>query len=92
MSNFEGDTKKCTDGSKSVITNFEKTGSINVLGKKKPVSVAGIQKSTLQVEENKAYNVHASSSTHAVAEGVNMPRSAVQNMMGSALQYYRYKL
>ena len=58
-----------------MITKFDKTGSFNVRsGKgKKPISIQEIQKAELQMEDDKASNVHASTSTYCVAEAVVSP-------------------
>ncbi|GFY25112.1 uncharacterized protein TNCV_2693031 [Trichonephila clavipes] len=46
-----------------MVTKFEETRSLNVRsGRKKPVSAEAIEKSALQVEEDKASNVQASTS------------------------------
>ncbi|GFX03658.1 hypothetical protein TNCV_2112301 [Trichonephila clavipes] len=53
-----------------MITKFEETGSLNVRSGRgrKPVSAGAIEKVALQVEEDKASNVQASTSVRLVAE------------------------
>lgn len=46
----------------------------------KPVSIEGIQKVTLQVEENNFSNLHISTSNCNIAEAVDIIHSTVQNM------------
>ena len=43
------------------------------------------------MEEDKAINVHASTSIRRVAEAGDMPRSTVQNIIRRILQHYSYK-
>ena len=66
---------------------MKKTGSFNLSrGRgRKPVSVDRIQEVALQVEEDKAINVHASTSIRRVAEEVE-PRSTVQSIMRRILR------
>ena len=58
-----------------MVDKFEKTGSFNISRERgrKPVIVDRIEEAALQVEEDKAINVHASTSIHRVAEAVDMP-------------------
>ena len=44
------------------------------------------------MDEDKANNVHASTSIRRVAEAMDMSRSTVQNIMRRILRYYTYKL
>ncbi|GFW75300.1 transposable element tc3 transposase [Trichonephila clavipes] len=50
------------------------------------------KKVALQVEEDKASNVQASTSIRCVAEALDLPRSTVQKIMRKILRYYPYKL
>ncbi|GFV92923.1 uncharacterized protein TNCV_1693161 [Trichonephila clavipes] len=77
-----------------MITKFEEAGSLNVLSgrERKPVSTEAIEKVALQVEEDKASNVQASTSVRRVAEALDLPRSTVQKIMRNILRYYPYKL
>ncbi|GFV30855.1 uncharacterized protein TNCV_4012891 [Trichonephila clavipes] len=77
-----------------MITKFEETGSLNVRSRRgrKPVSTEAIEKVALQVEEDKASNVQASTSVRRVAEALDLPRSTVQKIMRNILRYYPYKL
>ncbi|GFV82083.1 transposable element Tcb2 transposase [Trichonephila clavipes] len=77
-----------------MVSKFEETGSLNVpSGRgKKPVSTEAIEKLTLQVEEDKASNVQASTSVRFVAEALGLPRATVQKIMRNILRYYPYKL
>ncbi|GFW58698.1 DUF4817 domain-containing protein [Trichonephila clavipes] len=73
-----------------MVTKFEETGSLNVRSGRgrKPVSAEAIEKVALQVEEDKASNVQASTSVHRVAEALDMPRSTAQKIMRNILRYY----
>ncbi|GFU60458.1 uncharacterized protein TNCV_903101 [Trichonephila clavipes] len=51
-----------------------------------------IEKVALQVEEDKSFNVLASTSVRRVAEALYLPRSTVQKIMRNILRYYQYKL
>ncbi|GFV39803.1 DUF4817 domain-containing protein [Trichonephila clavipes] len=77
-----------------MVTKFEETGSLNVRSGRgrKPVSAEAIEKVALQVEEDKASNVQASTNVHLVAEALDLPRSTVQKIMRNILRYYPYKL
>ncbi|GFU85802.1 uncharacterized protein TNCV_2036331 [Trichonephila clavipes] len=77
-----------------MVTKFEETGSLNVRPERerKPVSAEAIEKVALQVEEDKASNVLTSRSVHRVAKALDLPRSAVQEIMRNILRYYPYKL
>ncbi|GFX04080.1 uncharacterized protein TNCV_3972291 [Trichonephila clavipes] len=77
-----------------IITKFEETGSLNVRSGRgrKSVSTEAIEKVALQVEEDKASNVQASTSVGRVAEALDVPRSTVQKIMRNILRYYLYKL
>ncbi|GFW73585.1 uncharacterized protein TNCV_1540401 [Trichonephila clavipes] len=77
-----------------MVTKFEETGSSNVRpGRgRKPVSTEAIEKVALQVEEDKASNVQASTSVRRVAEALELARSTVQKIMRNILRYYPYKL
>ncbi|GFV41160.1 transposable element tc3 transposase [Trichonephila clavipes] len=77
-----------------MVTKFEETGSLNVCSGRgrKPVSTEAIEKVALQVEEDKASNVQASTSVRLVAEALDLPRSTVQKIMRNILRYYPYKL
>ncbi|GFX75086.1 DUF4817 domain-containing protein [Trichonephila clavipes] len=77
-----------------MVTKFKETGSLNVLSGRgrKPVSTEAIEKVALQVEEDKASNVQASTSVRLVAEALDLPRSTVQKIMRNILRYYPYKL
>ncbi|GFW35327.1 hypothetical protein TNCV_594781 [Trichonephila clavipes] len=57
-----------------MVTKFEETGSLNVRSgsSRKPVSAEAIEKVALQVEEDKASNVQASTSVHLVAEALDL--------------------
>ncbi|GFU84065.1 uncharacterized protein TNCV_679641 [Trichonephila clavipes] len=76
-----------------IITKFEETGSLNVRSGRgrKPISTEAIEKVALQVEEDKASNVQASTSVRRVAEALDLARSTVQ-IMRNILRYYPYKL
>ncbi|GFV52362.1 uncharacterized protein TNCV_855321 [Trichonephila clavipes] len=77
-----------------MVTKFEETGSLNVrsgIGRK-PVSDEAIEKVALQVEEDKASNMQASTSVRCVAEALDLPRSTIQKIMRNILHYYPYKL
>ncbi|GFV88449.1 transposable element tc3 transposase [Trichonephila clavipes] len=76
-----------------MVTKYEETGSLNVRSGRgrKPVSAEAIEKVALQVEENKASNVQASTSVRRVAEALDLPRSTVQKIMRNILRYYPYK-
>ncbi|GFT22604.1 uncharacterized protein TNCV_2983731 [Trichonephila clavipes] len=76
-----------------MVTKFE-TGSLNIRSGRgrKPVSAEAIEKVALQVEEDKASNVQASTSVRLVAESLDLPRSTVQKIMRNILRYYPYKL
>ncbi|GFV37096.1 uncharacterized protein TNCV_3111981 [Trichonephila clavipes] len=76
-----------------MVTKFEETGSLNVRSGRgrKPVSTEVIEKAALQVKEDKASNVQASTSVRLVAEA-DLPRSTVQKIMRNILRYYPYKL
>ncbi|GFW72759.1 uncharacterized protein TNCV_1266031 [Trichonephila clavipes] len=58
-----------------MVTKFEETGSLNVRSGRgrKPVSAEAIEKVALQVEEDKASNVQASTSVRLVAEALDLP-------------------
>ncbi|GFW02944.1 uncharacterized protein TNCV_683701 [Trichonephila clavipes] len=77
-----------------MVTKFEETGSLNIRSGRgrKPVSEEAIEKVALQVEEDKASNVQASTSVRLVAESLDLPRSTVQKIMRNILRYYPYKL
>ncbi|GFW54124.1 transposable element tc3 transposase [Trichonephila clavipes] len=60
--------------------------------KKKPVSAEAIEKVALYVEEDKAFNVLASTSVRRVEEALDVPRSTVQKIMRNIIRYYPYKL
>ncbi|GFV60772.1 uncharacterized protein TNCV_1780761 [Trichonephila clavipes] len=77
-----------------MVTKFEETGSLNVRSGRgrKSVSAEAIEKVALQVEEDKASNVQASTSARRVAEALDLPRSTVQKIMRNILRYYPYKL
>ncbi|GFT87385.1 uncharacterized protein TNCV_413731 [Trichonephila clavipes] len=60
--------------------------------RRKPVSEEAIEKVALQVEEEKASNVQASTNVRLVAEALDLPRSTVQKIMRNILRYYPYKL
>ena len=75
-----------------MINKFEKTGPFNVRsGRRKPVFVEEIQKGALQVEKDKASNVHSRTRSLNVAKVVDVPHSTVQSIMQSILRYYPYK-
>ncbi|GFW20080.1 uncharacterized protein TNCV_2320211 [Trichonephila clavipes] len=76
-----------------MVTKFEETGSLNVRSGRgrKPVSAEALEKVALQVEEDKAPNVQASTSVPRVAEALDVPRSTVQKIMRNILRYYPYK-
>ncbi|GFY36084.1 uncharacterized protein TNCV_4844561 [Trichonephila clavipes] len=59
---------------------------------RKPVSAEAIEKVALQVKEDKASNVHASTSVRLVAEALDLSHSTVQKIMRNILRYYPYKL
>ncbi|GFW89383.1 uncharacterized protein TNCV_3966731 [Trichonephila clavipes] len=77
-----------------MVTKFEETGSLNVRSGRgrKPVSTEAIEKVALQVEEDKASNVQASTSVRLVSEALDLPRSTVQKIMRNIHRYYPYKL
>ncbi|GFW36722.1 uncharacterized protein TNCV_1220541 [Trichonephila clavipes] len=77
-----------------MVTKFEETGSLNVRSGRgrKPVSTEAIEKVALQVEEDKASNMQASTSVRHVAEALDRPRSTVQKITRNILRYYPYKL
>ncbi|GFT89401.1 uncharacterized protein TNCV_4386871 [Trichonephila clavipes] len=76
-----------------MVTKFEETGSLNArFGRGRSVSAEAIEKVTLQVEEDKASNVQASTSDRHVAEALDLPRSTVQEIMRNILRYYPYRL
>ncbi|GFW76285.1 uncharacterized protein TNCV_1580641 [Trichonephila clavipes] len=77
-----------------MVTKFEETGLLNLRSGRgrKPVSVEVIEKVALQVEEDKASNVQASTSVRHVAEALYLSRSTVQKIMRNILRYYPYKL
>ncbi|GFV17549.1 hypothetical protein TNCV_4028791 [Trichonephila clavipes] len=58
------------------VSKFEETGSLNVRSGRgrKPVSAEAIEKVALQVEEDKASNVQASTNIRRVAEALDLPR------------------
>ncbi|GFW29964.1 uncharacterized protein TNCV_5000041 [Trichonephila clavipes] len=60
-----------------MVTKFEETESLNVRSGRgrKPVSTEAIEKVAIQVEEDKASNVHASTSVRHVAEALDLPRA-----------------
>ncbi|GFX80257.1 uncharacterized protein TNCV_2642731 [Trichonephila clavipes] len=58
--------------------------------RKKPVSAEAIEKVELQVEEDKASNVQASTSVRLVAETLDLPRLTFQKIMRNILRYYPY--
>ncbi|GFU40407.1 uncharacterized protein TNCV_4255811 [Trichonephila clavipes] len=62
-----------------MVTKFEETESLNVRSGRgrKPVYAEAIEKVALQVEEDKATNVQASTSVRHVAEALDLPRSTV---------------
>ncbi|GFX46945.1 uncharacterized protein TNCV_315681 [Trichonephila clavipes] len=60
--------------------------------RRKSVSAEAIEKVALQLEEDKASNVQASTSVRLVAEALDLPRSTVQNIMRIILRYYPNKL
>ncbi|GFT22320.1 DUF4817 domain-containing protein [Trichonephila clavipes] len=66
-----------------MVTKFEETGSLTVRSGRgrKPVSAEAIEKVALQVEEDIASNVQASTSVRLVAEAFDLPRSTVQKIM-----------
>ncbi|GFY19244.1 uncharacterized protein TNCV_4226081 [Trichonephila clavipes] len=76
------------------VTKFEETRSLNVRSGRgrKPVSAEAIEKVALQVEDDNASNVQASTSVRLVAEALDLPRSTVQKIMRNILRYYPYKL
>ncbi|GFX71240.1 DUF4817 domain-containing protein [Trichonephila clavipes] len=77
-----------------MVTKFKETGSLNVRSGRggKPIFVEVIKKVALQVEEDKASNVQASTSVRLVAEALDLPRSTVQKIMRNIISYYPYKL
>ncbi|GFT95314.1 uncharacterized protein TNCV_3326051 [Trichonephila clavipes] len=77
-----------------MVTKFEETGSLNVRSGRgrNPVSAEAIEKVALQVEEDKASNVQASTSVCLVGEAVDLSRSTVQKIIRNILRYYPYKL
>ncbi|GFW10068.1 transposable element tc3 transposase [Trichonephila clavipes] len=77
-----------------MVTKFVETGSLDVRSArgKKPVSTEAIEKVALQVEEDKSFNVLASTSVRRPAEALDLPRSTVQKIMQNILRYYPYKL
>ncbi|GFW06585.1 uncharacterized protein TNCV_2189181 [Trichonephila clavipes] len=77
-----------------MVTKFEETESLNVRSGRggKPVSAEAIEKVALQVEEDKAFNVQASTSVCRVEEALDLPRTTVQKLMRNILLYYPYKL
>ncbi|GFT03614.1 uncharacterized protein TNCV_3135801 [Trichonephila clavipes] len=77
-----------------MVTKFEEIGSLNVRSGRgrKPVSAEAIEKVALQVEEDKASNVQASSSIPFVAEALDLSRLTVRKIMRNILRYYLYKL
>ncbi|GFX48436.1 uncharacterized protein TNCV_4614321 [Trichonephila clavipes] len=85
--------QKCPLSAKNlrlIVTKFEETGSLNVRSGRgrKPVSAEAIGKVALQVEEDKASNVQASTSVRRVAEALDLPHSTVQKIMRNILRYY----
>ncbi|GFW59015.1 hypothetical protein TNCV_2831211 [Trichonephila clavipes] len=62
-----------------MVTKFEETESLNVHSGRgrKPVSAEAIEKVALQVEEDKASNVQASTNVCHVAEALDLSRSTV---------------
>ncbi|GFW39675.1 uncharacterized protein TNCV_3188461 [Trichonephila clavipes] len=77
-----------------MVTKFEETGSLNVRSGRgrKPVSAEAIEKVALQVEEDKASNVQASTSVRRVGEALDLPRSTVKKIIRNIFRYYPYKL
>ncbi|GFX99658.1 uncharacterized protein TNCV_3053151 [Trichonephila clavipes] len=77
-----------------MVTKFEETESLNVRSgrERKPVSAEAIEKVALQVKEDKASNVQASTSVRHVAEALDLPRSTVYKIMRNIIRYYPYKL
>ncbi|GFW46989.1 uncharacterized protein TNCV_3486011 [Trichonephila clavipes] len=73
-----------------MVTKFEETGSLNVRSGRgrKPVSTEAIEKVALQVEEDKASNVQASTRVRLVAEAFDLPRSTAEKIMQNILRYY----
>ncbi|GFX34555.1 uncharacterized protein TNCV_3657931 [Trichonephila clavipes] len=59
---------------------------------RKHISAEEIEKVALQVEEDKASNVQASTSVHRVAEALDLPGSTVRKIMRNIIRYYPYKL
>lgn len=90
ISNFEGHTERAIHGEKTLNNDnqiLKKTGSFNVLlgSGWKLVAIEKIQKDVLQVEEDKAFNIHTNTSISYVTEAVDMPHSTVQNIIQSIL-------
>ncbi|GFT80280.1 uncharacterized protein TNCV_1189571 [Trichonephila clavipes] len=77
-----------------MLTKFEERVSLNVRSGRgrKPVFTEAIEKIALQVEDDKASNVQASTSVRRMAEALDLPRSTVQKIMRNILRYYLYKL
>ncbi|GFU36043.1 uncharacterized protein TNCV_4191441 [Trichonephila clavipes] len=75
-----------------VINDSPRAAVAQWLRGRKPVSTEAIEKVALQVEEDKASNVQASTSVHRVAKALDLPRSTVQKIMRNILRYYPYKL
>ncbi|GFV88515.1 transposable element tc3 transposase [Trichonephila clavipes] len=76
------------------VKEMHAVGSLNFRSGRgrKPVSTEAIEKVALQVKEDKASNVQASTSVRLVAEALDLPRSTVQKIMRNILRYYPYKL
>ncbi|GFX75742.1 uncharacterized protein TNCV_2237151 [Trichonephila clavipes] len=77
-----------------MVTKFEETGSLNVRSRRgrKPVTAEAIEKVALQVEEDKASNVKASTIVRREEEALDLTRSTVQKITRNILLYYLYKL
>ncbi|GFW72323.1 hypothetical protein TNCV_703601 [Trichonephila clavipes] len=62
---------------KETVINVNRSLNVRSGRGRKPVSMEEIEKVALQVEEDKASNVQASTSVHRVEEALNLPRSTV---------------
>ncbi|GFT30759.1 uncharacterized protein TNCV_759461 [Trichonephila clavipes] len=72
----------------SAIVALRKFRTLNGM-RKGPLTAINLR---LMVEEDKAFNVQATTSVRRVEEALDLPRSTVQKIMRNILRYYPYKL
>ncbi|GFU83874.1 uncharacterized protein TNCV_3851961 [Trichonephila clavipes] len=92
VENEEDDLDQSLNLNPEVVSEEQRSLNVRSGRGRKPVSTEAIEKVALQVEEDKASNVQASTSVHLVAEALDLPRSTVQKIMRNILRYYPYKL